>query len=254
MRLNSKVALVTGGASGIGEGIVRRFVAEGARVWLADVSEEQGRSVAEQTGATFVRLDVSQEADWADAMRDIAKAHGRLDILVNNAGIISNEAIDAVTIEAWNRAIAINLTGPMLGCRAAIDIMRHQSDPIGGSIINVGSTTSFLGLANDAVYTATKTAILGLTRSAAAQCAKMGWSIRVNSLHPGTTDTEILRRHIATDPSMLDRFNAMSPLGRMARVEEEAAMAVFLASEEASYCTGSAYMADGGLTATHPGM
>jgi NAD(P)-dependent dehydrogenase (short-subunit alcohol dehydrogenase family) len=142
----------------------------------------------------------------------------------------------------------------MLGCRAAIEIMRQQPEPTGGSIINVGSTTSFLGLANDAVYTATKTAILGLTRSAAAQCAKMGWNIRVNSLHPGTTDTAILRGHIAADPTMLDRFNAMSPMGRMARVEEEAAMAVFLASDEASYCTGGAYVADGGLTATHPSM
>jgi NAD(P)-dependent dehydrogenase (short-subunit alcohol dehydrogenase family) len=254
MRLKDKIALVTGGASGIGEGIVRRFVAEGAHVWLADVSGDQGEAIAAETGATFLPLDVSQEADWAQAMARIENAHGRLDILVNNAGIISNASIDAIDLDAWNRVVAVNLTGPMLGCRAAIDLMRRQPDPKGGSIINVASTVSFLGLPNDVVYTATKSGILGLTRSAAAQCAKMGWNIRVNSLHPGTTDTAILRKHIAENPAMLDAFNAMSPMGRMARVEEEAAMALFLASDEASYCTGGAFMADGGLTSTHPAM
>lgn len=252
MRLKDKVALVTGGASGIGEGIVRRFVAEGARVWLADVAADQGEAIAAEVGATYVPLDVAQEADWANAMAGIEAKHGRIDILVNNAGIISNAAIDAISLEAWNHVVAVNLTGPMLGCRAAIDLMRRAGT--GGSIVNVASTVSFLGLPNDVVYTATKSGILGLTRSAAAQCAKMGWNIRVNSLHPGTTDTAILRKHIAANPAMLDRFNAMSPMGRMARVEEEAAMAVFLASEESSYCTGGAFVADGGLTSTHPAM
>ncbi len=254
MRLKDKIALVTGGASGIGEGIVRRFAREGAQVWLADVAQELGQSVAGEVGATFVPLDASCEADWASAMARIEQSHGRLDILVNNAGIISNASIDTISLEAWNRVVAVNLTGPMLGCRAAIALMRANPEPSGGSIINVASTVSFLGLPNDVVYTATKSGILGLTRSAAAQCARMGWNIRINSLHPGTTDTAILRRHIADDPSMLGKFNAMSPLGRMAHIDEEAALALFLASDEASYCTGGAFVADGGLTSTHPAM
>ena len=253
MRLENKVALVTGAASGIGEGIARRFAREGAIVYLADITNAAGEAIAAEIGARYLHLDVSSEDGWASAIKQIESEQGRLDVLVNNAGIISNASIDTIDLAAWNRVIGVNLTGPMLGSRAAIATMRRNARP-GGSIINVASTVSLLGLAYDVVYTASKTGVLGLTRSSAAQCAKQGWNIRVNSLHPGTTDTAILRAHIAADPSMLDKFNAMSPLGRMAQVDEIAALAVFLASDESTYCTGASFMADGGLTATHPSM
>ncbi|WP_428310504.1 SDR family NAD(P)-dependent oxidoreductase [Hydrocarboniphaga sp.] len=253
MRLKDKIALVTGAASGIGEAIARRFAQEGATVYVADVAQAAGERVAAEVGGHFLQLDVTVEADWSAAMQHIADRHQRLDALVNNAAIISNASIDSIDLQSWNRVLAVNLTGPMLGCRAAIAMMRRNATP-GGSIVNLGSTTSFLGLPNDVIYTTTKTGVLGLTRSAAVQCARQGWNIRINSLHPGTTDTAILQGHIAQDPSMLGRFNAMSPMGRMAQPREIAALALFLVSDEASYCTGGAYTADGGLGATHPGM
>ena len=253
MRLQNKVALVTGAASGIGEGIARRYAREGAMVYVADIADREGETIAAQIGGRYLPLDVSSEAAWTEALRRIESEQGRLDVLVNNAGIVSNASIDSIDIAAWNRVVGVNLTGPMLGCRAAIASMRRNAKP-GGSIVNIASTVSLLGLAYDVAYTASKTGVLGLTRSSAAQCAKQGWNIRVNSLHPGTTDTAILRGHIAADPAMLEKFNAMSPLGRMAKVDEIAALAVFLASDESTYCTGASFVADGGLTATHPSM
>ena len=253
MRLAGKVALVTGAAAGIGEAIARRFAAEGATVYLGDVADAAGTAVAAEIGSAFLHLDVAAEDSWHAATAQIGAERGRLDILVNNAGIVSNLPIDMMTLDAWSRVLAVDLTGPMIGSRDAIAMMRCNPQP-GGAIINIASSVAFLGLPNDAVYTAAKAGLLGLTRSAAARCAEQGWNIRVNSLHPGTTDTAILRGHIAHDPSLLDKFNAMSPMGRMAKPEEVAALAVFLASDEASYCTGGAYTVDGGLTSTHPVM
>jgi len=252
MRLNNKVILVTGAASGIGAGIARRCAAEGATVWVADVDSTGGPAVADSIGGHYVALDVANESAWTEALATVVAQSGRLDALINNAGIVSNQSIDMVDMASWQRVLGVNLTGPMLGCRAAIAQMRAQGS--GGSIINVASTVSLLGLAYDVIYTTSKTALLGLTRSAAAHCARSGWNIRVNTLHPGTTDTAILRGHIAADPTMEARFNAMSPMGRMAQPDEIAALAVFLASDESSYCTGGAFIADGGLTAMHPVM
>ncbi len=253
MRLEGKIILVTGAASGIGAAMVRRFAAEGAQVFAADVDRALGETVAASCSARFVALDVASEAQWAEAMAQVRAAHGRLDGLVNNAGIVSNQPIDMTDLDSWNRIVGVNLTGPMLGCRAAIEAMRANPVP-GGSIVNVASTVSVLGLPDDAAYTASKAGVMGLTRSIAAQCARMGWNIRVNNLHPGATLTAILQGHIDADPSFREKFDAMSPLGRMARPDEIAALALFLLSDEASYCTGGSYMADGGLTATHPTM
>ena len=254
MRLEGKVALVTGGGSGIGEGIVRRFAAEGAIVYLGDVDVQSGQAIAAETGARFLSLDVSSSADWARIATDIGAWHGQLDILVNNAGVISSQAIDAIEEPAWARVMAVNVTGPMLGCRTAIRMVQAAAAPRALSIINVASTTSFLGLANDVAYTASKHAILGLTRSAAAHCARERLPVRINTLHPGTTLTAILQGHIDENPAMRAVFDGMSPMGRMAAPSEEAAVALFLASDESSYCTGAAFVADGGLTAMHPTM
>ena len=254
MKLRGKVALVTGGASGIGEAIVRRFVAEGASVYLADVDAEAGPRIAAELGAVFLHLDVAREEDWQGAMNRIRADHGRLDVLCNNAGVISNQPIGATTLEAWQRVIAINVTGPMLGCRAAIELMRELSEGRTGSIINVASTTSFLGLANDAAYTTSKAAVVGLTKSVATWCALERLPIRVNTLHPGATLTAILQGHIDADPEFSAVFERMAPMGRMADPKEQAALAVFLASDDSSYCTGASFVADGGLTAAHPTM
>jgi NAD(P)-dependent dehydrogenase (short-subunit alcohol dehydrogenase family) len=254
MRLEGKVALVTGAASGIGEAIVRCFAKEGASVYLADVDTEAGPRIAGEIGATFLRLDVAREEHWQTAMDRVRADHGRLDVLCNNAGVVSNQPIDVTSLEAWQRVMAINVTGPMLGCRAAIGLMRTLPEGRTGSIINVASTTSFLGLANDAAYTTSKAAVMGLTKAVAARCAFERLPIRVNTLHPGATLTAILQSHIDADPGFREVFERMAPMGRMADPKEQAALALFLASDDSSYCTGAAFVADGGITATHPAM
>lgn len=253
MRLAGKIALVTGAASGIGEAIARRFAAEGATLYLADVSTA-GERIAAETGGTFLRLDVGSEADWKAVGERIRADHSRLDVLCNNAGIVSNEPIVETTLDTWHRVMAVNVTGPMLGCREAIALMRDLPANRGGSIINIASTVSFLGLANDAAYTTSKAAVVGLTKSVATWCALERLPIRVNTLHPGTTLTAILQGQMDAHPELKPVFERMSPMGRMADPAEQGALAVFLASDDSSYCTGGAFVADGGLTAAHPAM
>lgn len=254
MKLSGKVALVTGGAAGIGRGIVEAFAAEGAQVVLADINATKGQQTALDTGATFVLHDVADTEAWAPLMASIMERHGRLDIVVNNAGVISNQSIEELDIDTWNRVVGINMTGVMLGCKHAIDVMKKNPEGSSGSIINIGSTTSFLGLSNDLVYTATKTALLGITKSVATHCARAGLNIRCNSLHPGAIYTDILKSHVEEDPAMFDVFSQMAPMGRMGTEEEVAKLAVFLASDDASFSTGGQFVADGGITAAHPSM
>jgi NAD(P)-dependent dehydrogenase (short-subunit alcohol dehydrogenase family) len=253
-RLAGKAAIVTGGASGIGEAIVRRFRAEGADVLLCDVDEAGGAQVAEESGAIFQRHDVAAEADWQDAIDRVAARFGRLDIVVNNAGIVSNQDIAGTMLESWNRIVAVNLTGPMLGCRFGIEAMRNNPGGPSGSLINLGSTTSFLGLANDAAYTMSKAGVVGLTRSIATWCAREGLPIRCNSLHPGATRTAILARAFEAHPEVEIKVNAMSPMGRMGDPAEVANLALYLASDESTYSTGAQFLVDGGLSNAHPTM
>ena len=243
-RLAGKVAIVTGAASGIGAAIARRFRAEGADVLACDVT----------AGEDIHILDVADEAAWAATMALVAERHGRLDVLVNNAGIVSHQAIDQTTLVSWQRVIAVNLTGPMLGCRLAIAAMRANPGGPSGSIVNLGSTTSFLGLANDCVYTTTKSGVVGLTRSIATWCALQGLPIRCNSLHPGATRTEILRQVFVEHPEIEAKVSAMSPMNRMAETDEIANLALYLASDESSFSTGAQFTADGGLSNAHPVM
>lgn len=254
VKLPGKVALVTGGAAGIGRGIVEAFSAEGAQVVLTDINATAGEQTALDTGATFILQDVADAEAWAPVVASILARHGRLDIVVNNAGVISNMSIEEVDIDTWNRVVGINMTGVMLGCKHAVDAMRKNPEGSCGSIINMGSTTSFQGLANDLAYTATKTALLGITKSVATWCAKAGLKIRCNSLHPGAIYTDILKSHIEEDPAMFEVFSQMAPLGRMGTVGEVAKLAVFLASDDASFSTGGQFVADGGITAAHPSM
>ena len=252
-RINNKVAVVTGGASGIGEGMVRRFCAEGARVILADIDEVNGERIAAESGARFAHLDVSAESEWQALEALIRDDFGRLDILVNNAGIVSGLPITDVDVATWNKLFSINLTGMMLGCQTAIRLMRDNPDRSGGSIINTASSTSYLAIP-DVAYTTSKAGVVGLTKSVAVFCANEGTHIRCNSIHPGATLTNILKTAIDQAPEIEEACKKMSPMGRMGTVEEVAAMALFLASDEASFCTGGQFPVEGGTVSEHPKM
>jgi len=253
-RLSGKVALITGGASGMGAATVRRFVAEGAAVVFTDIQVEKGEALAAETGARFIAQDVASESGWRDVMATITDRHGRLDFTMNNAGMLSYQNIEQVELETWHKVLGVNLTGVMLGCRHSIELMRQNS---GGSIVNISSIGGFVGLAADAAYTATKGAVRLMTKSIAVHCAREKLNIRCNSLHPGSIDTPIL--HPATqaspDPEGFRQFlHNMAPMGRMGTGEDIAGTAVFLASDDSSYITGTEILVDGGLLAGTPGF
>lgn len=252
-RLQGKVAVVTGGASGIGEGVVRRFRSDGARVILADVDEANGTRIAAECGAVFAQLDVSSTEGWQSLENKIRDDEEQLDIMVNNAGVVSNLDITTVTVDAWQQLMSINLLGMMLGCQTAISLMRDNPNGSGGSIINTASSTSYLAIP-DVAYTTSKAGVVGLTKSVAVHCASEGFNIRCNSIHPGATLTNILKAAIEQVPEVEEACKKMSPLNRMGTVEEVAAMAVFLASDEASFCTGGQYAVEGGTVSQHPKM
>ncbi|MDB5480993.1 MAG: benD [Caulobacteraceae bacterium] len=253
-RLKDKVALITGGASGIGAAAARLFAAEGARVIVADVQADLGREVAADVDGLFVQLDVAHEPDWTRAAGVVEERHGRLDVVFNNAGVVCGRSIEDMDLATWDRVIGINLTGVMLGCRTGIRLMKANPGGPGGSLINTASTAAYAAIPGDPAYSATKSAVRLLTKAVAVHCARSGYAIRCNSLHPGATDTPILSPALQAAPQLIGAFNAMSPMGRMGRPEEIAAVALFLASDEASYVTGAEYLADGGMLAGHPGI
>jgi NAD(P)-dependent dehydrogenase (short-subunit alcohol dehydrogenase family) len=255
-RLKDKVALVTGGARGIGAAIARAFAAEGARVWITDINEDEGRALAAELGAghRFERLDVSAEEDWSVVDR-LVEAEGRLDILVNNAGITGFESSpgphdpEHTSLEEWHRVHRVNLDGTFLGCRAAIRAMRPKGR---GSIINMSSRSGLVGIPGAAAYASSKAAIRNHSKSVALWCAQQGLEIRCNSVHPAAILTPMWEAMLGTGPDREARTAAMvkdTPLKRFGTVEEVAALVVFLASDEAPYITGSEFDIDGGLLA-----
>jgi len=231
---------------------VRRFCAEGGRVVLADVDATGGSRIAAECGAEFFQLDVASAEGWEALQSRVNDDYGQLDVLLNNAGVVSNLSIADVDVGSWDRLLGINLTGVMLGCQMAIALMRKGVG--GGSIVNTASSTSFLAIPGDVAYTTSKAGVVGLTKSVAVFCATEGLDIRCNSIHPGPTPTAILRGAIEAAPEIEPLLNRMSPMGRMGRVEEVAAMALFLASDEASYCTGGQFPVEGGTVSEHPRM
>jgi 3(or 17)beta-hydroxysteroid dehydrogenase len=256
-RLQGKVAIITGGASGMGAATVRRFRAEGAEVVIADVQAEAGAALARDTGAHFHMLDVSSAPGWAALIAEVAARFGRLDVLMNNAGILSYQSVAQTDRATWDRVFGVNLIGPMIGSQAAIALMRGNPGGSCGSIINIGSTASFGALPDDLAYSASKSGIHGLTKSIAVWCAREGTNIRCNAIHPGTVRTAIHEKILADaeDPdAWLRRFADMSPLRRMGAGDDIAAMALFLASDESAFVTGGQYLVDGGMMAVHPGM
>ena len=236
-RLAGKVALITGAARGMGAAHARRFVAEGARVVLCDILDTEGAALAAELGpaARYIRLDVTKPDDWAAAVALCVADFGGLHILVNNAGIFGGAAIVEHPLDLWHRMIEINLTGVFLGIRAATTALVASGS---GSIINISSVAGLRGAPGGSAYVASKFGVRGLTKAVAAELAPFG--VRCNSVHPGIIDTP-----------MAEGLNTQGydyPLGRMARAEEVTNIVLYLASDEASYSTGSEFVVDGGLT------
>ena len=252
-RLRDKVALITGGASGIGAAATHAFAAEGATVIVADVQADLGEAVAREVDGAFLQLDVAHEPDWRRAEAWLAERYDRLDVVFNNAGVVCGQTIEDVDMATWNRVIGINLTGVMLGCQMGIRRMKQNAGGPSGSLINTASTAAYAALP-DVAYSSTKSAVRLLSKSVAVHCARAGYAIRCNSLHPGATDTPILGPALQAAPQLKAAFDGMSPMGRMGRPEEIAGMAVFLASDESSYVTGAEMLVDGGMMAGHPGI
>lgn len=237
-RLTGKVALITGAAGGMGRSHARAIVREGGLVVLADLDEAGGRMLAQELGsrAAFARLDVTCTEDWAAAVETAADRFGRLDVLVNNAGILDFSPIADYGDAAWERIIAINLTGAFKGIRAAVPLLAASG---AASIINVSSTAGLQGFAGVAGYNASKFGLRGLTKSAAIELAGRG--IRVNSVHPGNVETPMIEGFFEAFPHV--------PLKRAARPEEISDLIVYLASDESSFATGAEFVLDGGETA-----
>lgn len=246
MRLNGKVAIVTGGASGIGLATVKRMAAEGAKVLLADYAK-QGIEIAADLKAEgfkveYFHVDVSSEEQVAAMVARAVDLWGRLDIMVANAGIGSAGKADEMTAEAWNRVIGINLTGVFFCDKHAILAMRKSG---GGSIINTASILGHVGFPGTTSYPAAKGGVVNLTRTMAIDYAKE--NIRVNAICPGFIETPLVQNGLT--PEMLAGIAAMHPMGRLGKPEEIANAILFLASDEASFITGTSLLADGGYTA-----
>jgi len=241
--LEGKVALITGGARGIGEATARLFAAEGASVVIGDLREEQGQVVAASLPRTrFVPLDVTSEASWAEAVRSTVGAFGSLTILVNSAGIYRTAPMEDTSLAMFQQMVLVNQVGPFLGMKAVIEPMKAAG---GGSIINVSSTSGLRGNQNSIAYGSTKWALRGMSKIAAIELA--AHNIRVNSMHPGLTDTPM--NHEEMGHERIREVGQNVPLRRPGRAEDMANMILFLASDAAAYVTGTEAVCDGGMTA-----
>lgn len=242
-QLDGKVALITGGAKGMGAIEAAQFVEAGAVVVISDVSDDAGSAVADSLGdaCNFLHQDVRSETDWATAIEAVVEQHGQLDVLVNNAGIAEGGGFMMDTeLDLWERMVDVNQTGVFLGMRTAAPAMQKSG---GGSIINLSSMAGLRGTPRAHAYGATKWAVRGITKSAAIELAPMG--IRVNSVHPGLIDTDMLS---GLGEDTITQLLTNVPMGRLGRPEEVGRMVQFLASDDSSYCTGQEFVVDGGIT------
>jgi 3(or 17)beta-hydroxysteroid dehydrogenase len=243
-RIANKVALITGGASGIGLAAAQLFADEGAKVVLTDLHAPHFKPAA-----AIHKLDVTDEADWIAVTDAAVREFGKVDIVVNSAGVSLLKDIEATTLDEWRSLMAVNLDGTFLGCKHAVRVMKDRG---GGSIVNMSSVAGIIGTSHLAAYGASKGGVRLLTKSVALHCARKGYHIRCNSVHPSFADTPMLQGMVnaARNPEKLaTSFAAAAPLGRIAQPIEIARTILFLASDESSFTTGAEFVVDGGLTA-----
>ena len=262
-RLDGKVAIITGGASGIGRASAIRLAEENAKVAIADRNTADGEIAAKEITdaggeAIFLEHDVSSEDQWKSVIAAVLKHYDRLDVMVNNAGIQFSKSVEDTTIEEWNQIMRINADGVFLGTKFAIEAMK-KNDPMGGSIINMSSTYGMIGEAINAAYCASKGAVMNFTKSAALHCGKSGYNIRVNSVHPGAvrtplTDVEIndivaAKGYDSVEEALEKEWAPIHPIGRIGEPIDIANCVVYLASDESSFMTGAELVIDGGMIA-----
>src|SRR6185369_9543367 len=259
-RLDGKVAFLSGAARGIGGATAKRIVEAGAKVMIGDLLDEVGTRHAKEIGATYVHLDVTQEASWAAAMDATVKAHGKLDVLVNNAGIFVGKGVEDASLEEWHKLVAVNLTGVLLGTRAALPHLKKSgpASPHGAAIVNLASIAGLVGSQLDPLYSLTKGGVTLFTKSTALEFGRKGYKIRVNSIHPGLIETDMGQQTFAmrarqqgtndTDKARQATL-ALHPIGRLGVADDIAKGIVFLASDDAGFMTGAGLVVDGGWTA-----
>jgi NAD(P)-dependent dehydrogenase (short-subunit alcohol dehydrogenase family) len=248
-RLQDRVAVITGAASGIGLATARRLAAEGARVVVADVDEQAGKEAADAVGGMFVQTDVTSDDDVRQLYEAAHGSYGRIDIAFNNAGISppDDDSILSTGLDAWRRVQEVNLTSVYLCCKHVIPYMQRQGK---GSVINTASFVAVLGSATSQIsYTASKGGVLAMSRELGVQFAREG--IRVNALCPGPVNTPLLRELFAKDPERAARRLVHVPMGRFAEADEIAAAVAFLASDDSSFITASSFLVDGGISGAY---
>lgn len=245
--LKNKIAIITGGAKGIGLASAKAFVDEGAKVAITDVDTDNGEKAVSSLGqnAIFMKQDVSKEEDWKNVFKQVIDKFGKVDVVMNNAGIGTAVDIEHMSLDQWHRDLSVDLDGVFLGTKYGIINMKDH----GGSIINLSSIEGLIGDPSIPAYNAAKGGVRLMTKSAALYCAKNNYGIRVNTIHPGYIDTPMVQAATKDNPEMEKYLISLHPMGRLGRAEEIANMAVFLASDKSSFSTGSEFVADGGYTA-----
>ena len=250
-RLEGKTAFVTGAASGIGLQTSIRLAEEGALVMMTDINLEKVRQQAEKidANATFLKLDITEEEEWIPVLDETVKRFDRLDILVNSAGMVLIADVEQITLEEWRKVHAVNLDGTFLGCKHGVRVMKEFG---AGSIINLSSVSGMIGGFNLAAYNSSKGAVRMLTKSVALHCARAGYGIRCNSIHPTFIETPMLESMIRDSPDPEKARQTLVrqvPLRRIGKPDDVANMIVYLASDESTFVTGTEMVIDGGVIA-----
>ena len=258
-RLEGRVALITGGARGIGAATARRLASEGAKVMIGDLLDEPGRRVAAEVGGEYLHLDVTREADWQAACAAAQARFGGLDILVNNAAIVLPATLEETVVEDWRRMHTVNVEGVFLGAKACLPalVQRGPRWKGGAAIVNLSSIAGLVGSSRMPAYSASKGAVLLLTKSLALECGQKGYRVRVNAVHPGVVDSDmgqvvvdiVKARQAESEAEARARLVAQHPIGRLGQPEDIAAGVAYLVSDDAAFVTGASLVVDGGYTA-----